>query len=247
MRRMPSAAAPIDAVIFDWGGTLTPWHDVDLRGQWVAFARGYGTMACALDDLVGRILVAEDAVWARSRGEGHASGRLAELLTSVGLDPDGEATRAGLAAYEDFWEGHTLTHPDVRPLWEGLHERGLRVGVLSNTIWTRDYHRAVFRRDGVEDLIDGDVYSSEIAWAKPHPEAFRAAAAAVGAVPERCVYVGDRTFEDVHGPHRVGMRAVLVPHSRIPLDQQVDHGDEPDAVAHELLDVLGIVDGWLDD
>ena len=24
---------PIDAVIFDWGGTITPWHSVDLREQ----------------------------------------------------------------------------------------------------------------------------------------------------------------------------------------------------------------------
>ena len=24
---------PVDAVIFDWGGTLTPWHEVDLPEQ----------------------------------------------------------------------------------------------------------------------------------------------------------------------------------------------------------------------
>jgi putative hydrolase of the HAD superfamily len=26
--------APVRAVIFDWGGTITPWHTVDLRAQW---------------------------------------------------------------------------------------------------------------------------------------------------------------------------------------------------------------------
>src|SRR5262249_47384946 len=37
-----------------------------------------------------------------------------------------------------------------------------------------------FVRDQVLDLIDGTVYSCELRWTKPHPEAFRAAMAAVG-------------------------------------------------------------------
>ena len=71
---------------------------------------------------------------------------------------------AALAAYRQFWEPHTFTDVQVRPLWEGLRERGVLVGILSNTIWSGEYHRGVFERDGVLDLIDADVYSSEIAW-----------------------------------------------------------------------------------
>jgi putative hydrolase of the HAD superfamily len=103
----------------------------------------------------------------------------------------------------------------------------------------------VFQRDGVLDLLDGDVYSSEIHVVKPHPDAFRAACAAVGSLPERSVYVGDRLFEDVHGPQQVGMRAIWIPHSDIPVDQQVSVDATPDAKAHELLDILEIVDSWL--
>ena len=29
----------IRAVLFDWGGTLTPWHDLDLYDQWLDAAR----------------------------------------------------------------------------------------------------------------------------------------------------------------------------------------------------------------
>jgi putative hydrolase of the HAD superfamily len=121
----------------------------------------------------------------------------------------------------------------------------VRIGVLSNTIWSRDYHQRVFARDGVLTLIDGDVYTSEIPWVKPHPEAFGAAMAAVGVSdPARCVYVGDRVYEDVHGAQSAGMRAVLVPHSEIPVDQRVSVDVVPDGVAHRLLDVLALVDGW---
>ena len=31
----------IRAVVFDWGGTLTPWHDIDLFSQWYAYAEFY--------------------------------------------------------------------------------------------------------------------------------------------------------------------------------------------------------------
>jgi len=149
-----------------------------------------------------------------------------------------------MAAYREFWEPHTFTDDQVKPLFEGLRERGVRVGVLSNTIWSRDYHRAVFERDGVLDLIDADIYSSELAWTKPHPEAFRASAAALGVEPREAVYVGDRPFEDIHGSQLAGMRAIWVPHSDIPAGQQVSVDATPDAVAHELLDILEILDGW---
>ena len=94
------------------------------------------------------------------------------------------------------------------------------------------------------DLIDGDVYSSEIDHVKPHPEAFREACRAVGVSPTAAVYVGDRMFEDVHGPQQVGTRAIWIPHSDLPAAQRVQVTAVPDATAHELLDVLRIVDGW---
>src|SRR5260370_39623445 len=78
-------------------------------------------------------------------------------------------------------------------------------------------HEQVFGRDGVLDLIDGAVYSSEIEWTKPHPEAFRAAMAAVGADdPAACVFVGDRPYDDVYGAKQAGMRAVLIGNSEGP-------------------------------
>jgi putative hydrolase of the HAD superfamily len=241
---MGRAVPRIRAVIFDWGGTLTPWHTVDPAEQWAVFARAvHRDDDPASADLAARILAAEDAAWQRAR-TGQGSAHMDDLLREVGLDPADSAREAALTAYRQFWEPHTLTDEQVRPLWEGLRERGIRVGILSNTIWSRDYHRGVFERDGVLDLIDADVYSSEIAWTKPHPQAFRMAAAALGVEPSEAVYVGDRPFEDVHGSQAAGMRAIWVPHSEIPLAQQVSVEVTPDGVAHQLLDILEIVDGW---
>ncbi len=244
----------VRAVIFDWGGTLTPWHEVDLPEQWRVFAREVHGVpvgspdvpdaeVAAAERLAAQILEVERAAWRDGR-EAHSSATLEGVLDAAGIDPAHDRHHLALAAYRRFWEPHTHTDPDVRPLWEALHDRGIRVGVLSNTIWSRDYHREIFARDGVLDLVDGDVYSSEIDHVKPHPEAFHAACAAVDVRPGEAVYVGDRLFEDVHGPQQVGMRAIWIPHSDLPAEQRVPVDATPDAVAQRLGDVLRIVEGW---
>jgi putative hydrolase of the HAD superfamily len=238
-----SSGRKLDAVIFDWGGTLTPWHTVDLREQWLAYARVYDPEHA--DELSARLLSEEDASWKAGR-EHLRSATLDEVFRNAGVDPNSERHEGALAEYHAFWAPHTFLDPDGLQLLNGLRDRGLKVGVLSNTLWTREHHEAVFARDGVLELIDGAVYSSEIPYTKPHPEAFLAAMRAVGvSEPSRCVFVGDRPFEDVHGAHEVGMRAVLVPHSVIPDNQKGHVEGEPDAIVDRLLDLLDVVDSWL--
>jgi putative hydrolase of the HAD superfamily len=240
-------APVVRAVIFDWGGTLTPWHTVDLAEQWRVYARslvGAQPQGRDAEELAAAILAAETTAWARLKSDG-TSATLAEVLEQAGVDTDHPGHPAALSAYEEFWEPHSFTDPDVAPLFAGLRQRQVKIGILSNTIWSRTFHDGVFARDGVLHLIDGAVYSSELTHAKPHRVAFRAAMAAVGVGdPAACVYVGDRPFEDVHGAQRAGMRAVLVPHSDIPVGQQVPLEVRPDGVARTLLDVLDLVDAW---
>src|SRR5215475_1596555 len=151
---------------------------------------------------------AEELIWQRARDD-HRSGTLAEVLATAGLTAD-EAFYAIHSAEHDW---ATYTDPEALPVLNELRQRGIRVGLLSNTIWTRAQHERILVRDGLFDLIDGAVYTGEIAWTKPHPEAFRAAMVAVGVSdPTRCVMVGDRLFDDIFGAHRVGMRTVHIPH-----------------------------------
>jgi putative hydrolase of the HAD superfamily len=179
-------------------------------------------------------------VWGRSRDH-QQSATLADLFDEAGLDHDPEL----LTAYREFWEPHTYTDPQAGPTLERLRSAGLRIGVLSNTIWPREWHVGFFERDGVYDLIDGDVYTSEIPWTKPSRHAFRAAMDAVGATdPARCAYVGDRLFDDVWGAQQAGMRAVHIPLSDIP-PAQVGHSEgTPDGTVHALAELPGLLAGW---
>jgi putative hydrolase of the HAD superfamily len=222
----------LDAVIFDWGGTLTPWHTVDPLACWLAVTSDE-RQAAALHE-------AEAAVWALCRDE-HRSATLDHVLDAAALT----LTAAQRRAYFDWWDAHSFTDPAVEPLFQGLNERGLKIGILSNTIWPRDEHERIFTRDLVHSYIDGAVYSSEIEWTKPDPRAFRAAMDAVGVQdPSRAVFVGDRLFDDIFGAKRAGMRAVHVPHSDIPAWQSTGVVGEPDAVIDGLLDLLQVIDAW---
>ncbi len=232
----------VEAVIFDWGGTLTPWHTIDLREQWLAYTSVYDPLRA--DELAGELLEAESASWLAAR-EHHQSATLDQIFLSAGVDVTGELHQTALTAYQDGWEPHTWTDPDAAPMLTALKASGLQIGLLSNTLWTREHHEYVLARDGILDRFDGAVYSSEIAWTKPHPEAFLAAMAAIGVSDANaCVFVGDRPFDDIHGAKAIGMRAVLVPHSDIPHDQKGHTEGDPDAVVTSLADLPAVIDTW---
>lgn len=194
------------AVIFDWGGTLTTWHTVDVPTLW---RQTYADLTYPDDDVaasaLAQILTEVDAAaWASGRIE-HRSARLEDILATsarqAGLSLGQLDSVAARTAYEEAWAPHTNTDPSVLPLWTWLRERGIAVGVLSNTIWSRGYHRGLFARD--------------------------------------------RLYEDVWGPQQVGMRTIHIPHSAIPAAHVVATDVIPDAVAHDLADVAGIVTGWI--
>ncbi|WP_131743221.1 HAD family hydrolase [Actinomadura roseirufa] len=228
----------VEAVIFDWGGTLTPWHDIELADMWHAICSAHlppedvEKVSAALAD-------AELELWRRGTDE-HRSATLTEVFELAGVEP----TEALLDTHFDTWTPHTHTDPVVPELFRTLRERGIKVGILSNTMCTRDWHERVFARDDVLHLLDGAVYSSEIPWTKPHAEAFRTAMEAVGATdPSACVFVGDRPYDDIHGAKAAGLRAVQIWH-------QTTHAfsrpglTPPDALIHDLDELLPHVERW---
>ncbi|MBU6245782.1 MAG: HAD family hydrolase [Actinomycetales bacterium] len=244
MRATPGERA-IEAVIFDWGGTLTPWHEIDLHAQWYAYAEIYDPPNAS--SLAQELADAEMQRWRRQQASQGAvsTGALEALFLDRGIDTTSARHLRALGSYLDFWAPHTLADPDAHGLLRALREMGLRVGVLSNTMWPRTHHQEVFARDDLLDLIDAAAYTSEMQVAKPHSEAFAAICAALDVAPGASVFVGDRLWDDILGAQQAGMRTVWIPHSRIPDDQVPDASAVPDAVAHRLGDVLGIVTGWL--
>ena len=231
----------IDAVVFDWGGTLTPWRTVDPHDAWTAYTGVlHADDADRAAEAARRLTEADLARWVGVRDE-HRAFTIAQVLDDAAARHD----QAALDAYREFWVQATHTDPEATAMLEALRARGLRLGILSSTPWPAAWHEEWLRRDGVLELFDACVWSSDLPWTKPHPSAFRAALDAVGvADPARAVYVGDRPYDDVSGAKAVGMRAVLVPHSDIPAHQQVPVDVTPDGVVQRLADLPDLIEGW---
>jgi putative hydrolase of the HAD superfamily len=225
----------VAAVILDWGGTLTPWHVIDHQALWLEVCAPHfpHDQAAAV---AAAMFAAENAFWRQCEDE-HRSATLDHVFARAGVTPPADL----LDTYFRTWEPHTYTDPDVAPLLRALRDRGIRVGVLSNTMWPRALHERVFLRDEVLDLIDGAVYSSEIPWTKPHPEAFRAVMNAIGVSdPASCVFVGDRPYDDIFGAQSLGMRTALIPNSTVPAYAAA----VPDVVITRLADLLPHLENW---
>jgi len=62
--------------------------------------------------------------------------------------------------------------------------------------------------------------------------------------PARCVYVGDRLFDDVWGAHNAGLRAIHIPLSAIPTSQVGHTEGTPDAVVHRLSEIPDVLRRW---
>lgn len=228
----------IRAVLFDWGGTLTTFHSVDMLDAWRVAAS-----VLAPDDIdrvASALLDAEHEVWARTTGT-LRSATTAEVLrtasAAVGLPVDDVLHDRAVTSYLDHWAPTTVARQSARAMLHGLRARDLRTGLLSNTHWPRAQHESWLARDGLLDLLDARVYTSDLDVVKPHEDAFRALLDAVGVEPAEAVFVGDRLWDDVYGAARVGMRTVWIRNDEVPA-----YDVTPDAVIDDLDDLLAVVD-----
>jgi putative hydrolase of the HAD superfamily len=229
------------AVLFDWGGTLTSFHNVDLIDAWRVAAEVLAPDRA--DEVAQALLAAESEVWQRTETS-MRSGRIDEVLAAasraVGLPVDDAVHQLATSAYFDHWTPTTGARADAQPTLTALKERGLVTGLLSNTHWPRDQHEQWLRRDGLIDLLDVRVYTSDLEHVKPHPEAFGALLAQLDVDPSTAVFVGDRLWDDIEGARRLGMRTIWVRNAVVP-----SYDVEPDAAVDALGDVVDVVDGWL--
>jgi len=231
----------VDAVIFDWGGTLSEFVDLELVDAWRLAARHIDPEH--EDDVAARLVQVEADFWATTASHQRSAtlaGLLARATTELGLDVAEALLEEAAVRHLDAWTPHIRHDPDAGPVLVSLRAEGLGIGMLSNTHWPRAFHERFLERDGLAGLIDARLYTSEMPFQKPHPSAFLAAAAALDVDPHDAVFVGDRPLDDVSGAQSVGMRTVLRPNRFAPGIA----GIEPDARIDSLPELLGLIRTW---
>ena len=229
----------IEAVVFDWGGTLSTFAtSVRVEELW-------GPAAAALEphsphshaQIAASLRATEDAFWQRTATDqraGTLSDIVAEAHDRLGADVPEHALEAAALAYLEAWAPHIEHAADAAETLAALRAAGIRIAMLSNTHWPRDFHERFLARDGLAELIGARVYTSELAYMKPHPSTFAAALEAVGVVdPAHAVFVGDRPWDDIFGARRAGLRTALRTNALVP-----GYEVEPDIEIERLSELL---------
>jgi HAD superfamily hydrolase (TIGR01662 family) len=120
---------------------------------------------------------------------------------------EGESCRSVAQAITDRWlasENFEL-YEDVLPVLDLLRERGVKIGLVSNT--SRDLGAFV---DHFKLPVDAWIWSGRHGKVKPSPSIFMVVLDELGVAPEAAVMVGDSLEDDVEGARALGMRAYLV-------------------------------------
>jgi HAD superfamily hydrolase (TIGR01493 family) len=199
------------AVLFDAGDTLirlsgsgeTLLHDA---------AAGLGAsldparVSRVWQRVLGRSSTAEEL----AKGRDLSTARHRQVWTALYREAGCEQLTAGLseALYgltvsADSWEAF----PDTVPTLRAVRDRGLRVGVVSDTGFDL---RPAMDQLGITPYLDTVVMSYEQGICKPDPVVFRTACDQLGVDPARSLMVGDNPLTD-SGAVTAGLCAFLLP------------------------------------
>ena len=108
-----------------------------------------------------------------------------------------------------------------------LKEKGIKIGLISNTQFPRILVEQSLKKQGLLPYFDSIVLSSEVSWRKPHLGIFREGLKRLKVKPENTLHFGDSPYYDVEGAKRAGIFPVQVLASRFhpPLEAEVAISD----------------------
>jgi putative hydrolase of the HAD superfamily len=241
----------LKAVLFDLEGTLVHYDSAhanlkELEKRSIVALYRYlasnGQMALTENTFLTALRSRMEAEWQRalaSQRGGSVETSILAALADLGLS---FAEYEWQAARQVFYGSvHQAAEPrqGARQTLQTLRDRGIALGLLSNTFWAADVHDADLARFGLLDLLPVRLYSCDIGRVKPHPKAFEMALTALGVEPNETVYVGDRLETDVEPARRLGLWGVLI---TVPFRHE--HSDKimPDAVIAELPELIKLLE-----
>ena len=148
----------VDAVIFDWGGTLTPWHTIDNAELWRLVCEPHYP-----DDHADRAAAAHEAeiaLWELARAE-HRSSTIFGVLERAGIEPTDQLIAhlpAGMGAAHLHRPGRRrgpaaaarARHQDRRALQHDVAARLARGRVPQGRRARPDRRRRVLQRDRLD-------------------------------------------------------------------------------------------------
>lgn len=114
------------------------------------------------------------------------------------------------AGGKHLWEADLAKLPYLDETLSELKRRGLKLGIITNTVTSREEHvRAALRKIDAEKYFDYIITSVDAGHEKPDERIFMTALRALRTKPYEAVMVGNRISSDIVGGNRMGMITIL--------------------------------------
>jgi putative hydrolase of the HAD superfamily len=209
---------PVEAVTFDAGQTLVEL-DTNLLAARLA-ERGSPVSVAALDAAAPAAWRRFDALAAAGLG-GHAGGGwrglMLGLLAGAGVPGDHEALVDWLWSEQPRRNLWRRPIAGMRALVDELRDRGLRVGLISNS---EGKIAELFDEIGWAGVFDCVADSGALGIEKPDARIFAWTLDRLGVDAAHTVHVGDSRSADVDGARGAGMRAIWFGPRAVPVADQ---------------------------
>ena len=136
--------------------------------------------------------------------------RLRVILNGLGRELPEDSFNAVVRAHEEMEvEIPPDAMPGAAPVLERLAKR-YKLCVVSDAIVSPgSCLRRLLEDHGLAKFFSGFAFSDEVGHSKPHRSMFESVAGQLGVEIGEMLHVGDRDHNDVKGPQRLGMKAIL--------------------------------------
>ncbi|MDQ6877808.1 MAG: HAD family hydrolase [Candidatus Dormibacteraeota bacterium] len=206
----------VDAVLFDYGRTLVtfsyPTEELleVLRGFRPRIEKVLGTTAPDAEAIMRDVLLPlEEHIESPGEDEVRFVDVYRAAWHQAGLALPDDLLDEILDQEQQCWDRAVLVDTHALPVLSWLGAHGIKRAVCSNAPFPPEMMRRQVDANGIGELADAVVFSSQFGRRKPAPEIYSATLEAVGVPANKALFVGDRVREDYHGPRAVGMRAVI--------------------------------------
>jgi len=204
-------------VLFDYGRTLVTFDypTEELLGVMSGFRpriqSALGVPAPEAEEILeGVLLPLERIIESMSEDEVEYMDVYRESWSRAGLALPDCLLHDILDAEQLCWDRAVRVDPDALQVLAWLGAHGIKRGVCSNAPFPPEMMRRQVDSNGIGEMVDAVVFSSEVGRRKPAPEVYRAALDAIGVDAGHALFVGDRVREDYEGPRAAGMQAVIL-------------------------------------
>jgi FMN phosphatase YigB (HAD superfamily) len=171
---------------------------------------------------------------------------LLQALSRFGFLPDNAiGLDHCLKAYG--WERIPEVHlfPDVIPFLEILHQRGIKMGIVTNAsqpMTLRDNELMGYDLMRFFPEASHRISAADVGYLKPHMAIFEHALKVLGTQPDETIFIGDNPVADIAGSQSAGMKAIL--RVLTPTRSMISGLIVPDAAINTFEELPSILDEW---